>query len=50
MIYTPSFTYRLIECSQCGYEFEPLGDSAYQSLCDTCWHDQIAVEAETDEY
>ena len=50
MIYEPSFKYRVCECSGCGYEFEPLGDSAYASLCDECWHDQVEVEAETDIY
>ena len=50
MIYEPLFKYRLIECSECGITFEPLGDSAYESLCDECWHDLVAVEAEIDTY
>ena len=32
--------YRACECSQCGYEFEPLGNSCYQSKCDGCYHDR----------
>ena len=41
MIYQPSFKYRLCECSQCGYEFEPIDYSAYEALCDACYSEQV---------
>ena len=49
MIYTPSFTYRLIECSECGVQFEPLGYGSYEKYCDACYSDMQEQEGIDDE-
>ena len=33
--------YRACECSQCGYEFEPIDYLAYEALCDACYSEQV---------